>query len=73
VDECTPLLAGGDEGAATSVPQFLAFREAWLRQVREVLTDGPLFDDCSWGQVNTPCPQTCFNLSLIRSSDTLCD
>lgn len=31
-------------GAATSVPQFHAFREAWTRQVRDVLSDGALFD-----------------------------
>ena len=29
---------------ATSVPQFQAFREAWTRQVRDVLSDGALFD-----------------------------
>ena len=29
---------------ATSVPQFMAFREAWSRQVRDVLNDGALFD-----------------------------
>jgi nuclear pore complex protein Nup85 len=40
------LLGGGGSAAATSVPQFLAFREAWLRQVREVLNDAPLFDKC---------------------------
>ena len=31
---------------ATSVPQFLAFREAWTRQIREVLADAALFDGC---------------------------
>ena len=37
---------GSNASSATSVPQFLAFREAWTRQVREVLADGALFDEC---------------------------
>ena len=31
---------------ATSVPQFMAFREAWTRQIRDVLADATLFDAC---------------------------
>ena len=31
---------------ATSVPQFMAFREAWTRQIRDVLADTSLFDAC---------------------------
>ena len=39
---CTPT------ARAISMPQFTAFREGWLRQVRELRSEGGLFDAC-WG------------------------
>ena len=38
--------ARAGESPATSVPQFMAFREAWTRQIRDVLADATLFDAC---------------------------
>jgi len=39
---------GGDEGGAASVPQFVKYRNEWLRQVKSVLAEGGLFNSC-WG------------------------
>ena len=39
---------GGEDGGAASVPQFTSFRNAWLMQVKSVLAEGGLFNNC-WG------------------------
>lgn len=38
---------GGEDGAA-SVPQYTSYRHEWLRQVKAVLAEGNLFNNC-WG------------------------
>ena len=38
---------GGEDGAA-SVPQYTSYRHEWLRQVKAVLAEGDLFNNC-WG------------------------
>lgn len=45
-DDTPPNTGDGSypPSAATSLPQFQAFREAWTRQVRDVLSDHSLFD-----------------------------
>lgn len=54
---------GGEDGAA-SVPQYTAYRNEWLRQVKTVLAEGGLFNNC-WG----PTADGVRNMLLVLSGD----
>ncbi|CEF96905.1 Nucleoporin Nup85-like [Ostreococcus tauri] len=43
-----PKLGADDGAAAASVPQYTSYRHEWLRQVKAVLAEGELFNNC-WG------------------------
>jgi len=54
---------GGEDGAA-SVPQYTSYRNEWLRQVKTVLAEGGLFNNC-WG----PTADGVRNMLLVLSGD----
>lgn len=54
---------GGEDGAS-SVPQYTAYRNEWLRQVKTVLAEGGLFNNC-WG----PTADGVRNVLLVLSGD----
>ena len=54
---------GGEDGAS-SVPQYTAYRNEWLRQVKTVLAEGGLFNNC-WG----PTADGVRNMLLVLSGD----
>lgn len=54
---------GGEEGAA-NLQQYAAYRHEWLRQVKTVLAEGGLFNNC-WG----PTADGVRNVLLVLSGD----